>query len=125
VIPLENPAALIVGKRAKFGAPIELDLGGRGIRSFALVGSGYLIVAGPVADNGSFALYRWSGRPGDAATPVARVDLGDLRPEAAFAIPQTGLVQLLSDDGGVMSGGVECKKLPSARQTFRSLTVTP
>jgi hypothetical protein len=125
VIPLENPAELIEGKRAKFGTPIELDLDRRGIRSITLVGSAYLIVAGPTADQGSFALYRWSGRAGDAATPVAGVDLGNLRPEAAFAIPQSNLVQLLSDDGGVMAGGVECKKLPAARQTFRSLVVTP
>ncbi len=125
VVPLENPAELIEGKRAKFGMPIELDLGRRGIRSIVLVGSSYLIVAGPTADRGSFALYRWSGRAGDAAAPIAGGDLRDLRPEAAFAIPQSGLVQLLSDDGGVMTGGVECKKLPAAQQTFRSLIVTP
>ena len=34
-------------------------------------------------------------------------------------------MQLLSDDGGVKMAGVECKKLPAARQTFRSLTLTP
>ncbi len=125
VIPLENPAEVINGGRARFGTPIELDLGRRGIRSIELVGASYLIVAGPPADSGSFALYRWSGKPGDAAMPLAGVDLKDLRPEALFAIPQTNLVQLLSDDGGVMAGGVECKKLPAARQTFRSLVVTP
>ena len=125
VIPLENPAELIEGKRAKFGTPIELAFDGRGIRSIALVSSGYLIVAGPTADRGSFALYRWSGRTGDAATPVAGVELGNLRPEAAFAIPQTGRVQLLSDDGGVKIAGVECKKRPATRQTFRGLAITP
>ncbi len=125
VIPLENPAELIEGRHAKFGTPIELDLDRRGIRSILLVGSGYLIVAGPTADRGSFGLYRWSGRAGDAATPVVGIDLGNLRPEAAFAIPQSARVQLLSDDGGVMAGGVECKKLPAARQTFRGLIVTP
>ena len=56
---------------------------------------------------------------------MAGVDLGNLRPEAAFAIPQTGRVQLLSDDGGVITGGVECKRLPATQQTFRSLIVTP
>ena len=53
------------------------------------------------------------------------VDLGSLRPEALFAIPETAKVQLLSDDGGVVNAGVECKKLPAAKQTFRSLVVTP
>jgi len=125
VVPLENPGELIEGKRARFGAPIELDLGGRGVRSFELVGGSYLIVAGPTADSGTFALYRWSGKPGEAATQVAGVELGTLRPEALFSIPQSGRVQLLSDDGGVTVSGVECKKLPPARQSFRSLIVTP
>ena len=53
------------------------------------------------------------------------IDLGDLRPEALFAIPHTGQVQLLSDDGSVTIDGVKCKRLPASRQTFRSLIVTP
>jgi hypothetical protein len=125
LVPLQNPAEVVNRRRARLGAPIELDLGQRGIRSIELIGSSYLIVAGPPGDIGSFALYRWSGQPGAAATPVAGVDLKDLRPEAVFAIPQTTAVQLLSDDGGVKIAGVECKKLPADRQTFRSLIVTP
>lgn len=125
VIPLLNPSEVINGVRARFGAPIELDLGQRGIRSIERVGSSYLIVAGPPADSGSFALYRWSGQAADAATPVADIDLKELRPEALFAIPGSSRVQLLSDDGGVKIAGVECKKLPAAQQTFRSLAVTP
>ncbi len=125
LIPLENPGKVIAGQRARFGTPIELDLGRRGIRSIERVGSSYLIAAGPTADNGSFALFRWSGRPDDAASPLPRIKLDDLRPEAQFAIPHTGQVQLLSDDGGVTIDGIECKKLPASRQTFRSLIVTP
>jgi len=125
VIPLDNPGDVIEGKHARFGAPVELDLGRRGIRSIELVGSSYLIVAGPPGDQGSFALYRWSGQVGDAPTPVHGVDLQDLRPEALFAIPQTDRVQLLSDDGGVKMSGVACKNLPASRQTFRSLTFKP
>ena len=125
VIPLLNPGEVINGVRARFGAPIELDLGQRGIRSIERVGSSYLIVAGPPADSGSFALYRWSGQAADAATPVADIDLKELRPEALFAIPGSGRVQLLSDDGGVKIDGVECKKLPAAHQTFRGLAITP
>jgi hypothetical protein len=125
VIPLDNPAEVIAGKRARFGEPILLDLGQRGIRSIERVGSSYLIVAGPPADSGSFALYRWSGQGADAPTPVADIDLKELRPEALFAILGSGRVQLLSDDGGVKIAGVECKKLPAARQTFRGLAITP
>ena len=125
LIPLENPGEVIAGQRARFGPPIELDLGQRGIRSIERVGESYLIAAGPPADSGSFALFRWSGRPGDAASPLTGIKLDDLRPEALFAIPHTSQVQLLSDDGGVTIDGIKCKKLPASRQTFRSLIVTP
>ena len=125
VVPLENPAEVIDGRRAKLGAAFELNLGRRGVRSIELIDGKYLIVAGPTADEGNFALYRWTGKRDDPAVPVESVDLGTLRPEALFAMPGTAKVQLLSDDGGVMSGGVACKTLPVAQQTFRSLVVTP
>lgn len=123
VVPLENPADVVAGKRARLGAPIVLDLDGRGIRSIELVGTAYEIVAGPATDRGRFALYRWSGAAADAPVLAADVDLGDLRPEALFAVPSTPRVQLLSDDGGIEVGGKACKKLAAQRQTFRSLTV--
>jgi hypothetical protein len=125
IIPLDNPAEVIAGQPARFGEPILLDLGERGIRSIERIGNSYLIVAGPTADHGSFALFRWSGRRDDAPTPVSGIDLGNLRPEALFAIPDSNRVQLLSDDGGVVINGVECKRLPPASQSFRSLNITP
>jgi hypothetical protein len=124
LIPLDNPDEVIAGKRASFGEPILFDLGQRGIRSIERVASSYLIVAGPTADRGSFALYRWSGRRADAPTPVTGIDLKNLRPEALFAIPDSNRVQLLSDDGGIVIGGIECKSLPGTSQTFRSLSIT-
>ena len=42
-----------------------------------------------------------------------------------FAFPGGNRAQLLSDDGGVVIGGVECKELPEADQSFRSLTIMP
>ena len=124
LIPLDNPDEVIAGHPARFGEPIELNLGQRGIRSIERIGTGYLIVAGPTGDKGSFALFRWSGRHGDAPTPVSGIDLGNLRPEALFAIPDSNRAQLLSDDGGVVINGVECKKLSPASQSFRSLNIT-
>ena len=124
LVPLLNPGELIDGSRARFGTPVEIDLGQRGIRSIERIGASYVIAAGPTADAGSFALFRWSGRAGEAATMITGSDLRDLRPEALFAIPGSKGVQLLSDDGGIRVGGVECKKLPAGRQRFRSLTVT-
>lgn len=125
VVTIDNPATLVRGKRAQIGSVHELALDGRGIRSLERIGSGYLVVAGPPADDGSFALYRWSGRAGDAPVPLPSVAFGSLRPEALFEWPGTGEVQVLSDDGGIRIAGVECKALPAAQRTFRSLVFRP
>ena len=124
LVPLLNPDDLLTGAPARFGAPVEFDLGQRGIRSIERIGASYVIAAGPTADAGTFALFRWSGRPGEPAILISGINLRDLRPEALFAIPGDKRVRLLSDDGGIEIDGVECKRLPAARQTFRSLTVT-
>lgn len=122
VIPLLNPAELVAGKApARFGAALRPDLGGRGVRSIERVGNGYLITAGPPADTGGFALYRWSGKAGDKPLPV-KVDLGTLRPEALFAWPQ-GQLTLLSDDGGVAVGKKACKDADESRRSFRALDI--
>lgn len=125
VVPIENPQEVIAGASAKLGSPIEIKLGGRGIRSIERVGASYLIVAGPIDVNGSFDLYRWSGDPKDDPTIVANAGLSGLNPEALFAIPDTVEVQILSDDGTVKIGGLECKDANRASQSFRSLTVKP
>ena len=122
LIPLLNAAELVDGKgAARFGAAIRLDLGGRGIRSIERVHTGYLIAAGPPADSGTFAIYRWSGKPGDAPKPVP-VNLGTLRPEALFAGPD-GQVTLLSDDGGVIVGKKACKAADKRKRAFRALDI--
>ena len=125
VLPLLNPERLLAGEKARFAPAIAIDLGGRGVRSIEGVGSSYLIVAGPTADSGDFALYRWSGKAGDAAVHLKHVDLRDLRPEALFAVPNTDTVQLLSDDGGVVGNGKRCKDEDESRQSFRSVIVKP
>jgi hypothetical protein len=123
LVPLLNPDDLLRGEAARFGAPIGLELGGRGVRSIERVADGYLIVAGPVADTGDFVLFRWSGQAADAPQRLQRVELGSLRPEALFAWPGSGALQLLSDDGGIETNGVACKDRPPQQQAFRSLDV--
>lgn len=124
VVPLLNPTDLVAGKGpARFGSAIRLDLGGRGLRSIERVGSGYLIVAGPPADEGAFALFRWSGKPNDVPVPVP-TDLGTLRPEALLAWPD-GQLTLLSDDGGVMVGSKTCKDADRSKRAFRALDIRP
>ncbi len=48
------------------GNPIELDLGGRGIRSMECNSNGCLIIARASDGAGNFKLYRWSGNAADA-----------------------------------------------------------
>jgi hypothetical protein len=126
IVPLKNPKDLISGKKAQFGLPVTLKLGGRGIRSIESdSGSGYLIVAGSPADSGNFMLYRWSGTAGEAAKVVSHVDFKNFRPEAIFSVPQNAMVQILSDDGGVKIGGKLCKDREKSKQSFRSMTIKP
>jgi len=125
IVTLENPSEVVAGARARLGAPFELDLGGLGIRSIERIGSSYLVVAGPPADTGSFALYRWSGAAGAPATRVTAIAFDSLRPEALLGIPGTPSVQILSDDGGVKTDGIECKDRPVAERAFRSITIKP
>jgi hypothetical protein len=92
-----------------FGAPIELDLGRRGIRSIEGTGTNFLIVAGPPGGGtnlplpGDFRLFTWSGRPTDP--PRERTaDLTGLNVEGIVGVP-SGIwttntqFQLLSDNG--------------------------
>ena len=118
VIPLLNPDQVVHGEAALLGEAIELDLGGLAIRSMELVGLAYMIVAGPPADQGEFALYRWSGDPQAAAVQLLHEPFEKARPEALFAIPGTRKLQILSDDGGE-----HVKKLAEDEQQFLSLTV--
>jgi hypothetical protein len=120
-LPLRNPAQVVDGQPAEFAAALRLDLGGRGVRSIERIGSGYLVVAGPVADRGDFMLYRWSGSAADVPQPLPH-HFGTLRPEGLFAWPD-GTLQLLSDDGGVEAAGIACKDRPAAQQRFRSVEI--
>lgn len=122
IVPLDNPAKVVEGERAILGDPIELDLGGRGIRSIERLGSTYLIVAGPPGDDGSFALFRWSGEKETKPQPLPNTLPQDLRPEAIFEISALK-VQLLSDDGGVTTDGVECKDRDEDEKEFRSIVL--
>jgi hypothetical protein len=99
VIPLTNAQQAVEGERAKFGAPIELDLGGLGVRGMEYLPQRkhYLIVAGPQAA-GECRLYTWSGDPNDVPKQLSEVDLMTLNPEACLA-DEARQVQLLSDDG--------------------------
>lgn len=125
LIPLLNPNQVIAGQRARFGAAMQLDLGGRGIRDIAWHRGTYIIIAGSWHEGGTFQLYRWAG-PGTAPQAAQVSHLQHYHPEALVLYPQLGLqrFQILSDDGTISIDGCPCKTLtdPNLR-TFRSFWV--
>jgi hypothetical protein len=126
LIPLLNPAELVTvpNARAKFGAPIRLDLGGQGVRSLSYWRGHYLVIAGASGDGGGSRLFSWPG--GDAPATLAAGDLSAINPEGFFSPEERAEIMLISDDGTVVSGGVPCKKQQDpARQRFRGLWVQP
>lgn len=112
IVPLLNPLSLLQGQAAEFGDPIELDLGGYGVREIAWrQGDEYLIVAGPYHANEDRSekhrLYLWHSNHRTDKPKRLDADLGELNIEAAFFFPgQTDQVELLSDDGDTK--GFQC-----------------
>lgn len=111
---------------ATFDDPIQLNLGGLGIRGIECNANGCLIIAGSIDDEGLFALYSWSGNRADA--PILRTaNLTNLQPEslilpagANFLSGET--VQLISDSGNTdwYRLGKDFGALPANIQFFRS-----
>ena len=118
VIKLKNPDAVLRGAAPRFGPPITLDLGERGVRDMIAFQGGYLLIAGPVADGGPFDLYRWSGRSGNAPKKLS-ADLAGLAPEALVPMNNRSVL-VLSDDGSD-----ECKAMPKEQQSFRGRVIVP
>lgn len=127
IVPVLNFSSLTgtnlpVGS-AVFGAPIELDLYGRGIRSLEGNTNGYLIVAGPAGGTPGvypqdFRLYTWSGNPSDQPQQRA-TELADLNAEGIVELPPSpwssnSPVQILSDNGTSVFYGddIAAKSLP-------------
>lgn len=127
LVPLLNPAELVEGRPAKFGEPIQIDLGGYGIRSIGQSENKYLIIAGSFDSDGESRAYEWNG---DSSTPVqmAGVRFPGLNPEGLTFESEHGKTEyyVLSDDGTRKIGGIDCKKLkdPAQRQ-FRGYTLLP
>lgn len=133
VVPVTNWGALAqthggTAGSAVFGAPIELDLAGRGIREIVSNGSDYVLIAGPVGSVGTFQLYTWSGVAG--ASPVPRAEIAGLNPEGIVQVPAgtlngTTTLQLVSDLGDTVfyNDGVIGKELTDNLQKFRIDTV--
>ena len=123
VVPVTNLTNILAASggtqgSAQFGAPIEMDLGGRGIREMKKnAANQYLIIAGPAGGNmgtapNDFRLYTWTGVPTDA--PVLRAgDVSGLSGsadgssiESIVEIPAmldaTSSIQFLLDNGDMV-----------------------
>jgi hypothetical protein len=102
------------------GVPIELDLGGRGIRDMIRLSNGvYVIVAGSYNENLIPAIYRWTGNPADAPVAIPSFNLAGVNAEAVMAVNQLGQLspdklQIICDNGDNIfyNDGTAAKDLP-------------
>jgi hypothetical protein len=125
LVPLLNPAELTEGKPARFGDPLLLDLGGRGIRSIARSGQRYFIVAGSYDGAGPSSLYAWNGGS-EAPQLLPQPELTGLNPEAIEGLTENGKERLfvVSDDGTRKIGSQDCKDVKDPNlKYFRGTTV--
>ncbi|MBL7711684.1 MAG: T9SS type A sorting domain-containing protein, partial [Chitinophagaceae bacterium] len=86
-----------------YGAPIELNLGGRGVRDITRMSDGtYIIVAGNVGGSPlAGALYKWTGKATDTAIAVPAANAEKLNLEGVMEITagSAGSLQLITDNG--------------------------
>jgi Protein of unknown function (DUF3616) len=121
VVILKNPKSVILGEPPQFGAPIELDLGGLGVRGLSYWQGEYLIAAGNSGEQTQAALFRWQGentRPQKLPYTLP----ADFNPEAFFTPENRQQFMLLSDDGSRLIDNTTCKKLKDAsKKEFRGI----
>jgi hypothetical protein len=124
IVPVLNPAAFYGPGQLGFGAPVELDLGGLGVRSLSYWRGNYLIAAGPTGEGGPARLYRWKG-PGHEPRLATESAFADANPEAFFTAEGNSEILVLSDDGGRIIRGKPCKKLKGKKhKSFRGMWLT-
>jgi hypothetical protein len=123
LVPLLNPEDTMHGKPASLGDPRLLNLGGRGVRGLSLHGERYLVVGGAYDGSQASQLYVWDGADG---LRTSGADVSGLNPEGFFSPSGSTRVLVLSDDGGQLVGGVECKRLKDASaKRFRARFIEP
>ncbi len=134
LIPIFNLGSVVTTNvppvsSATFGSPVELDLGGRGIRSIEHINGAYWIVAGPPGDTTEdryeFRLFTWSGNVLEPAQ-MWSADFSGIRPEGIVDVRTNGStveIQVVGDHGfsrlyqPVVN--TTAKKVPSAFAQFR------
>jgi hypothetical protein len=109
------------GTGATFGDPIELDLGGRGIREMIRLTNGiYVIAAGSSDETNNPAIYTWTGNTGDAPIIQPSFDVTGLNVEGLLQVNTAGQLapdqlQLITDNGSTFfyNDGTQAKDLTS------------
>ena len=110
------------------GSPIELDLGGRGIRDIIKQSNGnYIIVAGSYDGTSNPAIYNWTGNPANAPQ-LTTFNVAGLNLEGALQVNESGVlspnkIQFLSDNGDAVyyGDGIAAKDLTQDNfKKFRS-----
>lgn len=129
MVPLLNPKEVIRGARAKLGDPIELDLGGLGVRSIGFHQGRYVIIAGAFDETKKPQLFSWKGGK-EPARSIEGVALKGLNPEGLAFRADDKQYLVLSDDGTTSIEGRDCKKLKDRslkrfRGTWLSLPAAP
>ena len=121
LVPLLNIEDLVAGADpARFGEPVLLDLGDRGVRSMSWWHGDYLLIAGDRTHRVPSALFTWDGRGQPVA--VTSIDLSGYNPEAFFTPEVRDEILVLSDDGERVVHGERCKDLDDpARKEFRGV----
>lgn len=127
LVPLLNANEVILGRPARFGDAIQLDLGGYGIRSIGRDKDNYLIIAGSYSSDGESRAYTWKGGA-DAPVLMAGVRFPGMNPEGLAYSNERGQTDffILSDDGTLKINGEDCKRIqnPAYRQ-FRGYGLVP
>jgi hypothetical protein len=129
VVPLLNPTEVIARTAPpRFGAPLEFDLGGLGVRGFEYVPARrqFAIIAGDIDAGRPSQLFTWSGAASEPARLVAGVNFGDLNPESVIVYAdEAATLQVVSDDGTKMVDGRPCKEGADVRRrSFRTAWVS-
>jgi len=134
LIPMLNLASLVTNNPAtgpaQLGAPVELDLGGRGIRSLEYTNGTYWILAGPPGDSTDdpyeFRLFTWSGNALQAPQ-MWSANFAGIRPEGIVGLRTNGTnaeIQVVGDHGfsklyQPASSSTAKKLSPAAFKQFR------
>jgi hypothetical protein len=125
MIPLVNPTEVIAGRAARFGAPVQLPLGGLGLRDAVKAGDRWLLLAGPAEGGGKHRLFIWTEGAATVAEVAGAIPKG-FQAESVLGVggPELRRADLLSDDGGEKVGGTRCSEVTDVtRRAFRAWRV--